>query len=119
VRRFKSNISDLGGETLQCRQSPSSNVPCLTVELERLEAKVPLASEAEAILLKAKSSRGRVIECQLFSAGNAEVELSNDEQGTDHLGQLVSRRPNTSEPDPLRHDLETMNKRLKAAGAGS
>jgi hypothetical protein len=91
----------------------------LTVELERLEAKFPLASEADAILLKAKSSRGRVIECQLFSAGNAEVELSNDEQGTDHLRQLVSRRPNTSEPDPLRHDLETMNKRLKAAGAGS
>jgi hypothetical protein len=24
---FESNISDLGGETLQCRQAPSSNVP--------------------------------------------------------------------------------------------
>jgi hypothetical protein len=61
-----------------------------------------------------------VIECQLFSAGNAEAEPSTDEQGTDHLVQPVSCRPNTrSGPDPLRRDLETMNKRLKAAGAGS
>jgi ribosomal protein L44E len=29
----------------------------------------------------------RVIECQLFSAGNAEAEPSTDEQDTDHLGQ--------------------------------
>jgi hypothetical protein len=31
----------------------------LTVELERLEAKFALAGDADAILLKAKSSRGK------------------------------------------------------------
>jgi hypothetical protein len=49
VRRFESNISDLGGETLQCRQAPSANVPpVLTVELERLEAKFALAGEGRS-----------------------------------------------------------------------
>ena len=52
VRRFESNISDLGGETLQCRQRHRLTCPCLNRPLERLEAKFALAGGA-------KSSRGR------------------------------------------------------------
>ena len=66
--------------------------PVLTVELERLEAKFALAGEG-------RSHRAvGVIECQLFSAGNAEAEPSTDEQDTDHLGQPVSRCATTWRP---------------------
>ena len=43
---------------------------------------------------------------QLFSAGNAEAEPSTDEQGTDHLGQPVSRCATTLRPlrSPLPRD---------------